>query len=121
MSYLYVLGTFLVLYLGWAVVLSDSFFHRLWSLSLFSLFGLSFMLCSFPISLYTIPLSLLTLITFLICIALSPLQWLFNSSGSNHSEQTGMTVIFPKSTSLNDDGDSQCPIFAESGLRHLAL
>jgi hypothetical protein len=121
MSYLSILTTCLVSYLIWAVVLSDSLFHRLWSLSLFSLFLLSLIIYTLPVSTYTIPLSLLALVNFLLCIALSPLQVFFRPPGSIYEGQERLTIYFPNNTCSTNNEDSKDALFVECVPRALCL
>ena len=69
-----------ILYLGVAVVLSDSHFHRVWSLALYLLSYLTVELFGPAISASKTPLAILALAIFAICIALSPVQLLFPKS-----------------------------------------
>ena len=68
------------LYLGWAVLLSDTYFHQVWSLALLLLSYLTLKLFSPPISASKTPLAILTLAILAICLALSPAQLLDTTS-----------------------------------------
>lgn len=61
-------------YSVWAVVLSDSRFHRVWSLALSLFLFLTSRLFSAPFSASRVPLAMLDLLVFIICIILSPAQ-----------------------------------------------
>ena len=68
-----------LLYVTWAVVLSDNRFHRVWSLALSLLLFLVPRLFDEPFSASRIPLAILLLFVLAICIILSPAQlFLFN-------------------------------------------
>ena len=82
--------TFLVslLYVTWAVVLSDSLFHRVWSLALSLLLFLVTRLFDEPFSASSIPLAILVLFVLAICIILSPAQlFLFNTKPINPKKE----------------------------------
>ena len=63
-----------LLYATWAVVLSDSRFHRVWSLALSLLLFLTGRLFDEPFSASSVPLAILVLFVLAICIVLSPAQ-----------------------------------------------
>jgi hypothetical protein len=114
MHYLGILATCLISYSIWAVILSDSLFHRVWSLSLCSLLWLALILYALPLSTYTIPLSLLSLINLLLCIALSPLQIFFHSADCIYEEQERLSIHSPSNTCLTNNNGSQDTLFVES-------
>ena len=62
------------LYATWAVVLSDTRFHRVWSLALWLLLFLATRLFNEPFSASSVPLAILVLFILAICIVLSPAQ-----------------------------------------------
>lgn len=101
MSFPTVLTTYCVAYFIWAVILSDDLFHRLWSLSLCSLLVIIRIPSILPISTYTVPLYILGLLNFSLCIALSPLPVILQPVESTYEEFKRLEIVFPRS---NDDG-----------------
>lgn len=99
MDSLVVSTTLLVLYLVWAVVLSDSLFHRVFSLALFALFVLMTLICTLTFSAYTIPLSVLAFLDLMLCVALSPAQAIFHRTRANDLRRRSLEVFSRNSTS----------------------
>lgn len=91
--------TLLILYLVWAVVLSDSLFHRIFSLALFALLVLTSLICTLPLATYTIPLSIVAFLDLVLCVALSPAQAIFHRSRANDLHRRSLEVFSPDSTS----------------------
>lgn len=119
MSLLNILAIGFVQYLLWAIVLSESLFHRVWSLALSFLLVLIITLYSYPISIYnTAPLLVLTLLDFVLCLALSPAQLLLRSS--TYSERKALDIIFPEMMSSSNSGCIQEDLVAEFVFRILA-
>ncbi|CAG8293183.1 unnamed protein product, partial [Penicillium salamii] len=81
-----------ILYLLWAIVLSETLFHRVWSFSLFTLSWLTSDI--FSLSNYSISKLLLIMLNILICAALSPLQVLL-FQGSVRKKRERITTFFP--------------------------
>jgi hypothetical protein len=101
-------------YLTWAVVLSDSFFHRVWSLALIFFFALSTLLYIVPISVgYTILLVTLDVLLFALCVALSPAQIFFFNATEPNPRRKALEIFPPKSDSLENGRNSPPKIFAE--------
>jgi hypothetical protein len=103
----------LIWYLVWAVVLSESLFHRVWSLALFLLLLSTTLIYSLPLSGYTILLSVFAVLDGLLCVALSPAQAVFHQT-KNGDQNDRALEIFP-SKSIND-GAPPMTILAESVL-----
>jgi len=101
-------------YLLWAVVLSGSFFHRVWSVGLFSLLAITTALFSQPSSAYSIPLSILALLDVAMCLALSPVQRLFYSQESPDSGTRALEIVSPKLNTLGKPSGFLHSYFAES-------
>lgn len=77
-----------LLYATWAVVLSDSRFHRVWSVALCLLHFLTIRLFDQPFSISSVPLAILVLFLFVVCIILSPAQLLlFNAKSIGHNKK----------------------------------
>ncbi|RDW73350.1 hypothetical protein BP6252_07257 [Coleophoma cylindrospora] len=120
MSLLNALATFssvFLLYLIWAVVYSDSLFHRVWSLGLCCLLPLATALFSQHISIFTAPLFLLTILDLALCIALSPAQVLLFHSPTQ-SKRKVLDIIFPPSTSSADHEEAQKTTIADIVVVH---
>ena len=60
------LTTALSLYIAWAATLSDSLFHRVWSIALFLLSLLTAAIFNSPVSVSTVPLAVLDLLVFVV-------------------------------------------------------
>jgi hypothetical protein len=75
MAYTFLL-MFSCLYVTWAIFLSRSFFHTAWSSALFLGLLLTYQIWILPVSIYTIALSVLDVLVFAFCVALSPAQLL---------------------------------------------
>ncbi|RDW87439.1 hypothetical protein BP5796_03133 [Coleophoma crateriformis] len=106
-----------LLYLIWAVVYSDSLFHRVWSLGLCCLLPLANALFSQPISISTVPLLVLTILDLVLCVALSPAQVLLFHSPTQ-SKGKVLDVIFPPSTSPADHEEAQKTTIADIVVVH---
>ena len=85
----------LLLYATWAVMLSDSLFHRVWSLALSLLMSLASQLFNEPFSASSIPLALLVLVVFAACIILSPAQLLFFHTKMIRSKREALKIFDP--------------------------
>ena len=121
MTSLTILTTLLFMYLLWAVVLSDSLFHRVWSLALSSLLVLTTLLYCLPFSGYTIFLSILAVLDFALCVALSPAQKVFHHTKIIDSDHKTLEVFPPRSDVPNRNGTSQATILVEFVLSLLYL
>ena len=86
---------FLSLYTICAVLLSDSRFHRVWSLSLFVFWILTARLFNQPFSMSSFPLALLALLVFIVCIILSPAQLLLFNTKSIGPKRKALEVYNP--------------------------
>ena len=83
------------LYASWAVVLSDSRLHRVWSLAIFLLLFLATRLYNEPFSTSSVPLAILVLFVLAICIVLSPAQlFLFHMKPIGAKRET-LTIFNP--------------------------
>ena len=91
------LTTALSLYLAWAAALSDSLFHRVWSIALFLFSLVTAAISNSPVSVSTVPLAVLDLLIFALCIALSPAQLLFHPAKSVDQKDKALDTLFPKS------------------------
>ncbi|OCL09943.1 hypothetical protein AOQ84DRAFT_290259 [Glonium stellatum] len=111
MAVLVLLTTSSALYLTWAVVLSNSLFHRVWSLSLCSLLLLTAALFSLPVSTYTPLFTVLVLLDFALCITLSPAQVLWQTKSINLSNKA-LKTLYPRENDYND-ADSKKTLFAD--------
>ena len=85
-----------LLYLAWAVVLSDSRFHRVWSLALSVLLLLATRLFDQPFSASSVPLAILVLLFFAVCIILSPAQLLLFHTRSMGPKKKALEIFNPK-------------------------
>ncbi|CAG8078910.1 unnamed protein product [Penicillium salamii] len=88
-----------IIYLLWAIFLSETLFHRVWSLTLFSLSCLIDLFFSLPT--FSIQLWLLITLNLLIFVALSPLQ-VFLFPGSVRQKEERLTT-FPSGNASQDD------------------
>ena len=102
------LTTALSLYLAWAAALSDSLFHRVWSITLLLLSLLTAAIINSPVSISTVALAVLDLFVFALCIALSPAQLLFHPAKSVDQKDKALDILFPKS-----DQDKRESLFTE--------
>ena len=105
------LTTTLSLYLAWAAALSDSLFHRVWSVALFLFSLLTTAIFNSRVSVSTVPLAVLDLLIFALCIALSPAQLLLHPAKSVDQKDKALDTLFPKS-----DEDKRESLFTESVL-----
>ena len=80
-------------YLIWANLLSDICFHRLWSLALLLLWFLTTQLFNSPFSASNVPLAVLVLLVFIICIVLSPAQRLLFHKESTHMKKGTLDIF----------------------------
>ena len=87
---------FFSLYTICAVILSDSRFHRVWSLSLFLLWFLTARLSDQPFSISSVPLALLALLVFIVCVILSPAQLLLFNAKPIGPKKKALEVYSPK-------------------------
>lgn len=86
------------LYVTWGVLQSKALFHRVWSLALFFFLLLTYQLCILPASIYTILLSVIDLLLFSLCVALSPAQLILfrhDTSESNFKRLDELTKGSP--------------------------
>jgi hypothetical protein len=103
----------LALYLAWAIVLSDNFFHRVWSFALSSLLVLIALAYYLPFSISTIFLIVIALLDAVFCVALSPVQIFFRHAKSLDPGYKALEILSPNENSSNESGDSQSTILAE--------
>ena len=108
MDYLELMSLTAIFYAIWAVVLSDSLFHRVWSCALLSLRYLASVLYYQT----TLPLTILTFADLALCISLSPLQLLFHSKADNPNHQA-LDIFFPRNNSLGNGDNPEESIFME--------
>lgn len=108
-----VVTTCLGLYLAWAVVLSDSLFNRIWGLALCSLVLLTSALYYLPLSAYTLPLAVLTLLDFALCVALSPFQILLYRTESINPNYKALEILYPNSKGPDNGDGPRESLFAE--------
>ena len=87
---------FFLLYAVWAVVLSDSRFHRVWSVALCLLQFLTTRLFDQPFSVSSVPLAILVLFLCLVCIILSPAQLLLFNAKSIIPKKKALETYSPK-------------------------
>ncbi len=113
MTSLSIIASILFSYLVWAVILSDSLFHRVWSLALFLLLVLPTLVFSLPFGGLTIFLCVLVVLDFALCVALSPAQAVFSRLGTIDLDRKAMEIFYPKSNSLDSNGSSQETVLAE--------
>lgn len=85
----------LLLYAAWAVVLSDSRFHRVWSLALSLLLFLATRLSNEPLSASSGLLAILVLFVLTICIFLSPAQIFLFHTKPIGSKRRALRVFKP--------------------------
>ena len=85
-----------VFYLPWAVVKSDKRFHRVWSLALSVLLFLTEQLFDQPFSASSVPLALLVLLFFVICVMMSPAQLLLFRTKSMGPKKKALEIFNPK-------------------------
>ena len=88
--------SFFSLYTLCAVLLLDSRFHRVWSLSLFLLWFLTAKLFDQPFSMSSVPLALLALLVFTVCIILSPAQLLLFNTKPIGPKRKALEVYSPR-------------------------
>ena len=86
----------LSLYTICAVILSDSRFHRAWSLSLLLFWILAARLFDQPFSLSSVPLALLALLVFIVCILLSPAQLLLFNTKPIRPKKKALEIYSPR-------------------------
>ena len=85
-----------LLYSTWAVVLSDSRFHQVWSLALSLLLYLTTRLLDLPFSASSVPLIILVLLVFVICVILSPAQLLLFRTRPNGAKKKALEIFNSK-------------------------
>ena len=85
-----------LLYATWAVVLSDSRFHRVWSLALSLLLFLTTRLFNQPFSASSLPLAMLLLLVFIVCILLSPAQLLLFHTKPISAKRKALKIFNPE-------------------------
>lgn len=94
MSFLVLASISCTVYTSWAVLLSDGRFHQVWSLALSLVLFLTTRLFNTPFSASSIPLALLVLFVFIICIGLSPAQLVLFQEKSN-DPKTALEIFNP--------------------------
>ena len=87
--------TAFLLYAAWAVVLSDSRFHHVWSLALSLLVFLATRLFDEPLSTSSVPLALFVLLVLTVCIFLSPAQLLLFHTKPIGSKRRALKIFNP--------------------------
>ena len=85
----------LLLYPTWAVVLSDSRFHRVWSLALSLLSFLTGRLFNEPFSASRVPLAILVLFILAVCVVLSPAQLFLFHTKSISPKRKALKIFNP--------------------------
>ena len=100
MYYLEPTQLFVLSYATWAVVLSDSRFHRVWSVALFLLRSLIRQLFDQPFSISSVPLAMLVLFVFIVCIILSPAQILLFNTKPIGPKKKALETYIPKNEAL---------------------
>ena len=91
------LTTALSLYIAWVAALSDSLFHRVWSIALFLVSLLTAAIFNWPVSVSTVPLAVLDLLVFALYITLSPAQLLLHPAKAVDQKDKALDTLFPKS------------------------
>ena len=100
MYYLEPTQLFVLSYATWAVVLSDSRFHRVWSVALLLLRYLVEQLYDQPFSISSVPLALLVLFFFIVCIILSPAQILLFNTKPIGPKKKALETYSPKNETV---------------------
>ena len=109
------------MYFVWAVVLSDSPFHRVWSLGFSSLLILTTLMYCLPFSGHTICFSILTVLDFALCVAPSPALRVFYHTRIIDLDYRTFKTFTSKNNSPNSNGASQATILAKFVLSPLYL
>ena len=79
---------------------SDSLFHRVWSGALFLLWFLTARLFDQPFSISSVPLAMLVLLVFIVCIIMSPAQLLLFNTKSIVPKKKALQTYGPKDEEL---------------------
>jgi hypothetical protein len=95
----------LLCYFGAAVIFWDSLFHRVWSVALLFLYLSIAALYFPPLSGYTLPFFIFTILDFALCVALSPAQIILHPREDDNTNHSALKII--------NDGAVQTMISAE--------
>ena len=100
----------LAAYLGWAIVVSNSLFHRIWSVALSILLSLTSLLYLQALPHYNIWLSIFAILFSVVCLALSPVQAILHQTGTGYRTHRSLEIFSGKGI---NGAASQAPIVVE--------
>ena len=110
MAALILFTSLLAAYLLWAIVVSDSLFHRVWSVALSLLLSSTTLLYLQALPDHNNLLSTFVILVFVVCLVLSPVQAIFYYTKSGNRNDRSLEVFSARDV---DDAASQAPILAE--------
>ena len=100
----------LTLYLGLAIVVWNSLFHRVWSVALLLLLFLTTLLYLRAVPKYDILLFISAILVFVVCFSLSPVQVIFSHAKTGYRTDRSLEIFSGKGI---NDAASQAPIVVE--------